>query len=378
MRILFTFIGGSGHFHPLVPIARAAVAAGHEVAVAGGGDMVPKIEAAGFTAFATSQPRPRTPIAAADKVEPIDLAREDETMRVGFAGTGARRHAAVLPEIIREWRPDILVRDEVDFGTAIVAELMGIPCVNVLVLAAGTFPREEVIAEPLNELRADLGLPADPELVMLERDLVLSPFPPSFRSPAALLPPTAVSFRSTPAHPARTVTDRPSVYFTLGTLDTYADLQSRVLAGLRQLEVDVLMTIGDDNDPAGFGPQPSSIRIERFVPQDEILPRSDLVISHAGSGSLLGALAHGLPSILLPMGADQPYNAERSADLGVAEVLNAVSVTAEQVRDTTRAVLGDERYRQAADRLRAEYNGLPEVAEMIPLLEELAAGCGRC
>ena len=373
MRILFTFIGGSGHLHPLVPVARAAVAAGHDVAVAGGGTMVPKIEAAGFTAFATSRPRPESFVGADDKIEPIDLAREDETMRVGFAGTGARRHAAVLPDIIREWRPDILVRDEVDFGTAIVAELLGIPCVNVLVLAAGVFPRKEVIAEPLNELRLELGLPADPELVMLERDLVLSPFPPGFRSPAAPLPATAVSFRSTPARPARAVADRPTVYFTLGTLDTYADLQSRVLAGLRELDVDVVMTIGEGNDPAAFGPQPPTVRIERFIPQDEILPRSDLVISHAGSGSLLGALAHGLPSILLPMGADQPYNADRSAELGVAEVLDAVTVTAEQVRDTTRAVLGDARYRQAADRLREEFNGLPDAAAMIPLLEKLVA-----
>ena len=55
----------------------------------------------------------------------------------------------------------------------------------VLVLAAGTFLRRSLVAEPLGELRAEVGLAPDPGLDMLDRDLVLSPFPPCFRSPAA-------------------------------------------------------------------------------------------------------------------------------------------------------------------------------------------------
>ena len=55
-----------------------------------------------------------------------------------------------------------------------------------------------------------------------------------------------------------------------------------------------------------LGAQPAHVRAERFVPQSEELPHCDLVISHGGSGSVLGALAHGLPQLLLPLGADQP------------------------------------------------------------------------
>ncbi|HEX4701543.1 MAG TPA: glycosyltransferase [Pseudonocardiaceae bacterium] len=371
MRILFTFIGGSGHFHPLVPIARAATAAGHDVAVAGGGGMVSTIEAAGFTAFATSKPRPRPAIAPSARVEPIDLEREDTAMRVGFAGTGARRHAGVIPDIIREWKPHVLVRDEVDFGTAIAAELLGIPCATVLVLAAGSFPRKEVIADSLNDVRSELGLAPDPTLAMLERDLVLCPFPPSFRSPDSPLPATAFSFRSAAVPAVRAASPTPTVYFTLGTLDTYFDLQSRVLGGLRELQADIVMTIGARNDPAGFGPQPANVRIERFIPQDEVLPHSDLVISHGGSGSVLGALAHGLPSILLPMGADQPYNAQRCVELGVGQVLDAVAATPEQVRDTARGILDTVTYRHAAERIRDEINAQPDVTRTIPLIESL-------
>ncbi|WP_035803580.1 glycosyltransferase [Kitasatospora mediocidica] len=371
MRILFTFIGGSGHFNPLVPIAHAAEAAGHTVAVAGSGSMVSTIEAAGFTAFATSEPRPRPPAPERVPLEPVDPEGEDRQLRDGFAGRGARRYASVIPDIVRAWQPDVLVRDEVDFGTAVAAELLGLPCATVLVLAAGTFLRKELVADPLHQLRSELGLPSDPALTMLDRGLVLSPFPPNFRSPDAPLPATTFSYRPT-VEPSPGATSRtPTVYFTLGTVYNDPDLHTRVLAGLRDLPADIVMTVGEHIDPAEFGPQPGRIRIERFIPQDEVLPHCDLVISHGGSGSLMGTLAHGLPSVLLPMGADQPHNARRCVELGMGRTLDPVTVTPETVRDTVSAVLADHAYRHAAGRVRDEINALPGVEMTVPQIERL-------
>ncbi|QMU76339.1 glycosyltransferase family 1 protein [Streptacidiphilus sp. PB12-B1b] len=377
MRILFTFIGGSGHFHPLVPIARAAEAAGHTVAVAGGGNLVPTIEAAGFTAFATSEPRPRPQEPDRTPLEPVDAEGDDRGLRDGFAGRGARRHAGAIPDIVRAWRPDVVVRDEVDFGTAVAAELLGLPCATVLVLAAGTFLRKDLVAAPLHQLRSGLGLPPDPGLAMLDRDLVLSPFPPSFRSPDAPLPSTAFSFRTASVPPPGAASRRPTVYFTLGTVYTHPELHARVLAGLRQLPADVVMTVGAGIDPAEFGPQPDHVRIERFIPQDEILPRCDLVVSHGGSGSLAGALAHGLPSVLLPMGADQPHNARRCVALGTGRVLDPVTASPEDVREAVATVLADHAYRRAAGRLRDEINALPGVETTVPRIEQLGQGTTR-
>jgi len=371
MRILFTFIGGSGHFHPLVPVARAAEAAGHEVAVAGSGRMVASIEAAGFRAFATSEVRPSPRQPDREPLQPVDLEAEERVLRDGFAGRGARRHAQVIPGIIREWKPDVLVRDEVDMGTAIVAELLGIPCVTVIVLGAGGFLRKDLVGEPLHALRSELGLPPDPALEMLDRHLVLSPFPPSFRNPDFPSPDTAFWYRTPTLPPTRRDRGTPTVYFTLGTVDIYLDVFSRVLAGLRELPVNTVMTVGRHTDPAEFGPQPGNVRIERFIPQDEILPNSDLVISHGGSGSLLGTLAHGLPTILLPLGADQPHNAKRCVELGFGQVLDPVTVTPAQVRAAAQAVLDDHAHRAAAERIRDEINALPGVEATIPLIEQL-------
>ena len=109
------------------------------------------------------------------------------------------------------------------------------------------------------------------------------------------------------------------------------------------------------------------------MPQAALLPHCDLVVSHAGSGSVLGALAHGLPMVLLPMGADQPLNAARCQALGVADVLDAVSATPETVRATVTRVLADAGYREAAERIRDEIAALPEPEYAVTLLDRLAA-----
>ncbi|MFF3176595.1 glycosyltransferase [Streptomyces sp. NPDC057900] len=377
MRILFTFIGGSGHFRPLIPVARAARAAGHTVAVAGAGRRGPEIAAAGFTAFATSEPRTGAEVAettrAAERrtVETPDPEADVRHLAEGFARRGARRHASAILEHARAWKPDVLVRDEVDFGAAIAAESLAVPCATVLVLAAGGFLRREVVAEPLHELRSAYGLRPDPELAMLDRHLVLSPFPPSFRDPRFPLPARTFSFRPTAFGPVGTPRRTPTVYFTLGTVNNTTDLFSRVLAGLQELPVDVVVTVGERVDPAGLGPLPGHVRVERFVPQELLLPQCDLVVSHAGSGSLMGALAHGLPSVLLPLGADQPYNARRCAELGAAQVLDPVTVTSEEVRTSVSAVLADVAHRRAAERIAEEINALPGPERTIPLLEAL-------
>ena len=166
----------------------------------------------------------------------------------------------------------------------------------------------------------------------------------------------------------------PSIYFTLGTVFNHesGDLFARVLAGLRELPVNLLVTVGREIDPATLGPQPAHVRVERFVPQAEILPHVDLVVSHGGSGSVLGALAHGRPMVVLPIGADQPLNAERISALGVGRSLDAIEATPDDVREAAASVLADATYRESAGRLADEIAALPSPDVAVGLLERLA------
>jgi UDP:flavonoid glycosyltransferase YjiC (YdhE family) len=94
-------------------------------------------------------------------------------------------------------------------------------------------------------------------------------------------------------------------------------------------------------------------------------------VSHAGSGSVIGALAHGLPMVLTPIGADQPHNAARCDALGVARVLDAMRVTPDEVRDAVSSVLKNPAYRHAAKQLRAEIAALPGPEHAVSLLEQV-------
>lgn len=166
-----------------------------------------------------------------------------------------------------------------------------------------------------------------------------------------------------------------AVLFTLGTVFNVeaGDLFTRVLAGLRELGRDVIVAVGDELDPAELGPQPDFVHVVKFVPLGAALPHCAAVVSHGGSGSLVATLAHGLPSVLLPMGADQPGNAARCEALGVARVLDVTTATSQEVRAAVETVLTEPSYREAAERLRREIAELPGPEHAVERLDALFA-----
>jgi UDP:flavonoid glycosyltransferase YjiC (YdhE family) len=381
VRMLFCFVNGLSHFEPLAPIARTAQASGHTVAVACGPSRVAGVEAGGFEAVAIGPSMALREPTRLPLLE-VDMAREERDLRQRFADEAARRRAAGVLAFAAEWRPDVIVADETDFGAVVAAEVLDVPHATVLVLATGSLVRPDVVADTLDHLRRDHGLPSDPELAAPSRYLVLSPFPRSLRDPAFPLPATAHLFRAIDIHrrqdPAPPWSGRqrgrPTVYFTLGTQFNIesGDLFTRVLAGLTQLPADILVTVGHQIDPAELGPQPSHVHIERYIPQAQLLPYCDVVMFHAGSGTLTGALAHGLPMVMLAMGADQPLNAARCEALGVGVSLDPVCATPDDIVASVTNVLADPAYRLAAQRLQVEIGAQPEPASAVALLERLA------
>ena len=378
MRLLFTFAGGSGHLEPLISLASAAQAAGHEVAFSGRPWMCPKVESLGFLAFPAGSDSGLTPVRR--PLAAIDVEHEIRMVGAGFAYRIARERAAALLPVCAEWQPDLMVCEELDFGAMIIAEHLALPFATVLVIASGALVRADVVTAPLNKVRADYDLPPDADLAMLSRYLMMSPFPASFRDPDFPLPATAHAIRPLVPNsdaPAPVwlsqLSDLPTVYFTLGTVFNVesGDLFQRVLTGLRDLPINLIVTVGRDIDPAEFGTQPHNVHIEQFIPQSLLLPQCDVVVSHGGSGSVMGTLLHGLPMVLIPMGADQPLNATRCETLGVARVLDALTVTPQAVRDAVTQVLQDASYRHAAERLQAEIDALPAVDYAVTLLERL-------
>ena len=381
MRVLFTTTHGYGHFHPLIPHARALADVGHEVAFAAPAALTGAIAHSGFRHFPAGLDRDMN-----DVFPELRTWRGPD--RVAFvrgevrAGLYPRHMIPDLLALAATWPPDLIVWEELEYGGCLAAEVLGLPHAMVGVHATGEFFPRAHIAASLNVLRAAYGLSADPGLAMLDRYLTLRAFPPRFQDPALPVAPTTHYLRpllgdrsgveGLPAWVAA-LPDRPVVYLGLGTALNEPAIFRAFLAGLRDEPLTLIVTVGRDQDPDDYGPQPEHVHIERYIPLSLLLRHCDLAVTNGGSGTLTAALAHGLPLVVVPVAADQPENAARCAALGLGRVVPPADLTPETAREAVLAVFGDPAYRVAAERMRAEIDALPGPERAVALLEQLAS-----
>lgn len=107
------------------------------------------------------------------------------------------------------------------------------------------------------------------------------------------------------------------------------------------------------------------------MPQADVLPHTAVLVCHGGSGTVLGGLAAGVPQVVVPLGGDQPANAQRIAAIGAGLALTKPD--AETLRAAIRRVLEDEGFRRAAQAVSVEMAGLPGVDTAVAALLALAA-----
>lgn len=373
MRVLFSCVAGLGHFAPLVPLAHAFRDRGDTVAFASAASFAPHAEREGFQLLPTGLDEREVnarfaPARAVSETMPIpDRRRFVFTQR--FAVIEAPARVDELRARAHDFQADVLIHDAAELASAVVGAQLGIPSVH------HSFGR--MIPWSAIELAAIEAAP------MWERAGVeLEPFAGMFRGPFVdICPPSLNSDRppdGTTVLPRRPVDavvedhtgERPLIYVTLGTVVTNTRTLDTLLAGLADIDADVLLTTGWQNDPADLRAIPANATVERFIPQDEILPRCSLIVTHAGSGSLLGALAHGIPLLAVPHAADQFENAGASAAAGAAIVVMPDQLAEDSVRTASRALLEDPTYRDAARAIAAEIAAMPDAAEVAQQIEE--------
>ena len=387
MRVLFTTQPAVGHFHPLVPLAQALAARGHEVAFACAASFCPTVEAAGLRGVPAGLDWLEAEAERAfPELRAVPPGLETNRWWVSniFGRSTAPRMAADVVALARSWQPDLLVRDGYEFGGIVAAEHLGLP--HAASGAGLFFPLpllQQLIGPHLAALRHGYGLPPDPGLAALARYLVLAFLPRWFLDDPAMVPPVTHFLRplifdrgagdTLPVWAAH-LPARPTVYVTLGTVfNRTPGAFAAMLAGLRDEPVNVLVAVGRNQDPAGFGPQPDNVHIERYIPQTLLFPQCDAVVTHGGLNTVLAALTHGLAMVIMPLQADQFINAERCATLGVARIIEQDRRTPEAIRAATREILQEPRYRTNAERLRDEMAALPGPEHAVALLERLAA-----
>jgi UDP:flavonoid glycosyltransferase YjiC (YdhE family) len=160
---------------------------------------------------------------------------------------------------------------------------------------------------------------------------------------------------------------RPLLYVTLGTVVANDDVLRVVLEGVSSLDAHVLVALGAAAG-SDLGPLPDHVVVQPFLDQARLMPAVDLVVHHGGSGTVLGALAHGVPQLILPQGADQFFNGDLLDAAGLAEVVEPTHLTAEEVATAAKVALAE--HRPGVDAVRAELAARPSPAEVMVTLEE--------
>ena len=302
------------------------------------------------------------------------------------AAVKAARESAPL---LRDYDPDIVVADILTIATALAAQAAGKPWVTLVPHVMPTWshgfpvysigavaPRtalgrrawdafrplarrgEEQGRDQLNGARARVGLaPIDHVQGGISRDLALVATFPQLEYPR-------------PAGPGRVrVTgpllwerpfgdvepppgEDPLVLVAPSTSqDPSHDLVRAALAGLEDEPVRVLATT-NRREPDRPLRVPENARVVDWLSYARTMPRCAAVICHAGHGTLVRALACGVPVIACPAAGDQAENAARVRWSGVGVSLPRRLQSSRGLRLATRRLLATPAYAERADALR--------------------------
>jgi UDP:flavonoid glycosyltransferase YjiC (YdhE family) len=361
MRVLFTTTSGRGHFQPMIPLARALVDAGHEVCWAAAEQACVALRDRGFDALPAGLfevvPSPlRNPPPEIAALPPAE--RPDRLFSIVFGPLRAGPMLADLMPIVADWRPQLLICEQAELAGPIAAARHGVPNATHAFGRLLPAPRVARARESMAELWRAHGLEPRPYGGTYDH-LYVDIYPPSLQAADTAHLGAVQLVR--PADPiASDENAEPLVYVTLGTVFN-DDLELFLVAveAARDLGIRVVVTLGPGNDPAALGPQPPHVTVGQFIPQAELLPACAAVVSHAGSGTFLAALAAGVPQVLLPQAADQFLNAQAGAEGGVAIAVPRAEVSVARVREALERVVGDKAFRRAAELVRAEISAMP-------------------
>ncbi|OGO31720.1 MAG: hypothetical protein A2136_10695 [Chloroflexi bacterium RBG_16_54_11] len=392
-RFLFVLFEGGGNVPPILNLAQGLIQRGHSVRVISDPINEAEVRLAGceFTPYQRTPHRTdkfasSTLIKDYEEKDPIN---ELKVVIDYFSSSALACAQDILEEI--DARPvDLIVVHEIIFGAYFAAEKRGIPAVMV-VPGIYTFPPAPGIPPPgmmpmnglfgrvrdrigsllfqrvigdvtprLNAARHAHGLPSLPEPAQFFNRIpqILVMTSPAFDFNAQL----GANVRyvgpvlDDPAwvgewqSPWPIDDPRPLIVVSFGT--TYQNQEPLIKKAINAMDgmpVRGLVTLGPAMDMNQFK-VPSNVAICQSAPHQKIFPSTSGVITHAGHGTVIRALASGVPLICIPIGRDQPGNAARVVYHGAGLRLPAKASSVD-IRRAIQKVIYEPKYRENARRL---------------------------
>ena len=420
-RFLFTAWPFPGHVNPNIAIAHALRERGHEVAFYTGAQGCNVADREGFRCFPFEQIDEarlyRIMFSHRRSVPPWRHPSRLVTVLREWLLETIPQQVADLQAVMAAWQPDVVVSDVTfwapflvlhetchipvavssfvpgcmvpgpdappwglglprprNWGTRLLARLVG-AATDLLVM---DFRRTA------SALRKRYGLPplSMPVHTFLgQMPLYLVPGAPEFDYERHDLPPSVQYIGSvvwnkprdepSPAWLSELPTDQPWIHVTEGTMHGQAPIVLRAAAqGLANLPMQVIMTTGKNRDPAelDLGSIAPNVRVERWVPHSDLLPRTDVLVTTGGGGTVLAALQAGVPMLVVPTQWEKPDNAQRVVEAGAGIRLSPRRCTPRRLREAVEQILKDLSFHQNALQLAAifkRYGGATRAAELL-------------
>jgi MGT family glycosyltransferase len=378
-RFLIMTWDGAGNLAPTLGIARTLVERGHDVRLMGHRTIAERCGDVGTRFVPLSQGELWD---AMD--DPGDFEAEIRLLinELSFSSTVA---GDLAKELDREPADAVLV-DCMLFTAIDVAVASGSPTATLFHTAYTVFrggPLVEMFApgmEIANARRAELGLPAIERLGDIHDACACAivALPKEFEpdvpdagnvlriGPVLDAPPLCCEVDEVDLQTGPT----PLVLVSLSTSEQgQAALLQRCADAVAQLPVNAIVTTGPSIDPMSVSAG-ANTQVARYVPHARILPLASLVITHAGLGTTMAALGHGVPLLCTPIGRDQFFNAERVQTLGAGRMLMP-DADSDAIALAAKDILADSRFTAEAKRMADAIGGYGGAARAATALENL-------
>jgi UDP:flavonoid glycosyltransferase YjiC (YdhE family) len=346
VRALVITWAPGGNLPPMLAAAAVLARRGHDVAVLGSGATRTAAEQLGLEVVGYRRsPDPEVSVAFEEQA--------DEMM----ATMAGAQIALDVRDALDELGPDLAVVDCMLPAAIAAAQAAGTPTASVVHFLYG-LARTRMLrtgggwTTDLRSLAAThrmLGLaPARDGLAAWESaELVLVTAPGwldvDCRAPAKVLHAGPLAVAVDAGRRDRADAERHRVVLTFSTtvMRGQTALIYRVCEAVDGLDLDAVLTLGPAVDP-GSVQVPDNVEVLALADHDRLMPGAAAVIGHGGLGTVLRALAHGVPQLLLPLGRDQAFNADRVERLG-AGIRLPTDARPERIRAALLGLLTDER-----------------------------------
>lgn len=381
MRVLFSSMRMIGHLRPLFPYANAMLKRGHHVLFAAPQDAGATIRDAGLAHAEFGHPGDGKLSEISGRFATMTPDEVAETaVREIFVGLNAPAALPGLRSIIGSWRPDVIVRESMEFGASLAAAEAGIPTARVASSNMQAEARVVALANvPLDTIRQQTGAEPDGGASLRDEPCFTS-FPPSMDGDmpfAGLRTPfrvrtTRESLAPEAIVPTWAVEDgRPLVFITFGTLAAGSERNHRLfriaLEAVDGMPVRALFSTGAVMDLAVLGDVPENVTVTSWVNQRDVFPRAAVLVCHGGAGTVLAGLAHGIPMVVTPISADQPSNARLVTEAGAGSTLVQPDVAS--LRAAIEQALVDPEMRAAAAHIAHEMSAMPSIDDAVCEIE---------